>query len=114
LEIARGNRPETFNLRYRREECLILRRFRCEVGERIAGDGQVIEPLNIADVERLVPILRAEGIEAIAVSLLNSCANPAHEEQVAELLSKTLPDVYVTTGTDFHASGWNLKGRPRQ
>lgn len=99
LEIARGNRPETFNLRYRREESLIPRRFRYEVGERIAGDGQVIEPLNIADVERLIPILRAEGIEAIAVSLLNSYANPAHEEQVAELLSKMLHDVYVTTGT---------------
>lgn len=101
LEIARGNRPETFNLRYRRHECLVPRRYRYEVTERIAGSGRVIAPLDVDEVRRLVPALREAGIEAVAVSLLNAYANPAHEEEIARLLSEALPDVYVTTGTSL-------------
>lgn len=98
LEITRGNRPETFNLRYRRHECLIPRRFRFEVDERIGGDGAVIRPLETRDVEQLIPVLRDAGIEAVAVSLLNSYANSNHEEQICRMLSERLPGVYVTSG----------------
>lgn len=101
LEIARGNRPETFNLRYRRHDCLIPRRFRFEVTERIGGDGTVVKPLDVGDVERLIPVLRDAGIEAVAVSLLNSYANPVHEEQVTRILAEALPHVYVTSGTSL-------------
>ncbi|MDI6029399.1 hydantoinase/oxoprolinase family protein [Corticibacterium sp. UT-5YL-CI-8] len=101
LEIARGNRPETFNLRYRRQDCLIPRRYRYEVTERIGGDGTVIQSLDPAEVTQLASVLREAGIEAVAVSLLNAYANPAHEEQVATILSAALPGVYVTTGTSL-------------
>jgi N-methylhydantoinase A len=99
LEIARGNRPETFNLRYRRQESLVPRRLRFEVAERIEGKGEVVQPLDRKDVERLISILRDAGVEAIAVSLLNSYVNPVHEEEVARMLSEALPHVYVTSGT---------------
>jgi N-methylhydantoinase A len=99
LEIARGNRPETFNLRYRRHACLVPRRLRFEVAERIGGKGEIVETLNRGDVERLIPILSNSGVEAIAVSLLNSYVNPVHEEEVARMLSEALPDIYVTSGT---------------
>ncbi|MBR1172743.1 hydantoinase/oxoprolinase family protein [Bradyrhizobium sp. KB893862 SZCCT0404] len=99
LEIARGNRPETFDLRYRRQECLVPRRLRFEVEERIEGKGEVVQPLDHEDVKRLIPVLRDAGVEAIAVSLLNSYVNPVHEEEVARILSEALPGVYVTSGT---------------
>lgn len=99
LEIARGNRPETFNLRYRRDACLVPRRFRFEIRERTGGDGSVVTPLDEASVTALIPLLKKQGIEAIAVALLNSYANPAHEERVAEILRTALPQVYVTAST---------------
>lgn len=99
LEIARGNRPETFNLRYKRDPCLIPRQHRYEVQERMAGDGTVITPLQEDELAALAPRLRAAGIEAVAVSFLNAYANPAHEEAAARLLAAALPGVYVTHGT---------------
>ena len=77
LEIARGNRPETFNLRYRRNPPLVPRSLRFEVDERMDGQGQVLRPLDIASVEELVPLLRKAGVESVAVSFLNAYANSA-------------------------------------
>lgn len=99
LEIARGNRPETFNLRYRRDPCLIPRRHRYEVNERIAGDGSVIEPLREDEIEALVPVLRSAGIQAVAISFLNAYVNASHEEAAALRLAAAMPEVYVTYGT---------------
>lgn len=101
LEIARGNRPETFNLRYRRSEPLIQRSLRFEVTERIDGKGRIITPLDVESVKALVPTLRSAEIESVAISLLNSYANPEHEEQVRDILRELMPDVYITTGAEL-------------
>ena len=97
LEIARGNRPVPFDLSFRRDPPLVPRPLRFEVAERIAADGQVIAPLDVAALEALVPAL--EGVEAIAISFLNAYANPAHEDQAAAYLRAALPGAYVTTGS---------------
>lgn len=101
LEIARGNRPETFNLRYRRSPPLVARSLRFEVDERMDGQGQVLKPLDIAGLEALVPLLRDAKVESIAVSFLNSYANSAHEVRACEILRDLMPGVYVTAGTDL-------------
>lgn len=101
LEIARGNRPETFNLRYRRSEPLIPRSLRFEVAERMDGQGRVVQPLDVESVRALVPLLRESNIESVAISLLNSYANSSHEEQVRDILRELMPDVYVTIGTEL-------------
>ena len=46
LEIARGNRPDPFDLHYRRDEPLIPRELRFEVDERIGSKGEVVTPLD--------------------------------------------------------------------
>jgi N-methylhydantoinase A len=101
LEIARGNRPDPFDLYYRRDEPLIPRELRFEVGERIAPDGSVIEPLDEAALETLGAALAKERVEAVAVSFVNAYANPRHEERAAEILRGLLPEAYVTHGTDI-------------
>ncbi len=101
LEIARGNRPETFNLRYRRGEPLIPRSLRFEVIERMDGQGRVVTPLDAESVKALVPHLQNANVESVAISLLNSYANAAHEEQVRDILRELMPDVYVTIGTEL-------------
>ncbi len=101
LEIARGNRPDPFDLHYRRDEPLIPRELRYEVAGRIGPDGAERAPLDEAGIERLAGILAAENVEAVALSFMNSYANPAHEERAAALLAERLPDVYVTRGTEL-------------
>jgi N-methylhydantoinase A len=67
LEIARGNRPDPFDLYYQREEPLIPRDMRYEVTERIASTGEVIHALDEAELRSLVARLRNDGIEALAI-----------------------------------------------
>lgn len=101
LEIGRGNRPAPFDTKRRREPPLIPRALRFEVTERIGSDGAVIGALVEDEVATLVPVLKAAGVEAVAVTFLNAYANPAHEQRAAELLKAQLPGVYVTAATSL-------------
>lgn len=101
LEIARGNRPVPFQLNYRRDPPLIPRTLRFEVQERIDARGGIVTPLDEAGLVSLASGLRAEGVEAVAVSFLNAYANPAHEQRAAQLLAEQLPGIYVTCGTSL-------------
>jgi N-methylhydantoinase A len=101
LEIARGNRPDPFDLHYRRDEPLIPRALRFEVTERIGSDGDIVTPLDTAELATLAQTLKARGVEAVAVFFMNSYANPAHEEQAAAALRRMLPDVYITCSTEL-------------
>src|SRR3954471_16096558 len=86
LEIARGNRPDPFDLHYRRDEPLIPRALRFEVMERIGSQGEIITPLDTAALVPLAQKLKSLGIEAVAIFFMNSYANPAHEEAAAAAL----------------------------
>jgi len=99
LEIARGNRPDPFDLHYRRDEPLIPRTLRFEVTERIGSKGEVITPLDRDALAPFADNLRELGIEALAIFFMNSYANPVHEETAAKILRALLPSVYVTYST---------------
>src|SRR5262249_45427053 len=86
LEIARGNRPDPFDLHYRRDEPLIPRAMRFEVNERIGSKGEVVTPLDAKALKPLAEKLKGLGIEAVAIFFMNSYANPAHEEQAGAIL----------------------------
>lgn len=72
-----------------------------EVDERIGAGGVVLEPLDEASVARAVEALKGMQVEAVAVCLLHSFANPAHEIRVAEMLRAGLPGVAITISTDI-------------
>ncbi len=99
LEIARGNRPVPFQVGYRRDPPLVPRTLRFEVDERVDADGQVVQPLDVAQLDALAERLEREGVEAVAVAFLNAYANPAHEEAAAATLARRLPHVYVSAST---------------
>ena len=101
LEIARGNRPDPFDLHYQRDEPLIPRELRLEVAERMGSKGEVVTPLDMAALEKLAGEIKKLGVESVAVFFMNSYINPAHEEAAAEKLKEFLPDVYVTFSTDL-------------
>src|SRR5918999_5935283 len=67
LEIARGNRPDPFDLHYQRDEPLIPRELRLEVRERIGSKGEVAEPLDVAALEKLASKLKDLEVEAVAI-----------------------------------------------
>ncbi len=101
LEIARANRPDPFDLHYQRDEPLIPRELRFEVPERIDANGTVLVPLDQASLRALAEDLKRLKIEAVAVFFMNSYLDPAHEEQAAAILKRSLPGVYVTYSTEL-------------
>ena len=67
-----------------------------EVDERIGSDAAVIRPLDESEVRARLRALRGRGIEALAVSLINSFADPVHERRVGEIAAEELPGVPVS------------------
>ncbi|HEY2690390.1 MAG TPA: hydantoinase/oxoprolinase family protein [Streptosporangiaceae bacterium] len=95
LEIGRANRPDLYNLAYRKPAPFVPRHLRFEVGERMSYRGEVIEPVSDDDLAAVGDRLAEAGVQAVAVCLLHAWANPGHEEHVAAALSARLPGVPV-------------------
>ena len=96
LELRRIRIPNLYQPLYVKPEPLVPRDLRFEVDERMGPRGEVLRPLDGADLESVLAALREAEIEAVAVTLLHSYANPAHEIAVGESLRKSLPRVFVT------------------
>ena len=96
IEMAFENRFEQYDVNIDRPRPLVPRRWRLTVPERMNAAGDVLSPLAVGDVEALVPRLADDAIESVAVGFLHGYANPAHEEAVATVLGRELPDVAVT------------------
>jgi len=71
-----------------------------EVQERIASDGTVIRELDEDDVRAQLQKLAGRGVQALAVSLINSFADPAHERRIGEIAAEVLPGVAVSLSSD--------------
>ena len=97
LEIGKGRRlvGGLFDPEWQRPAPLVPRDRRLEVAERIAADGSVVRPLDGADFGTLAATLRDKGVEAVAVALLNSYIDGAHEKAVARELARRLPAVAI-------------------
>jgi N-methylhydantoinase A len=93
LEIARGNRPDFFNLHYRKPEPFVPRHLRREVAGRVNYRGEETRALDLSGLPAIVADFQAEGVQAVAVSLLHSYANPTHEEAVIARLRELWPGV---------------------
>lgn len=96
LEIGREKRYDGNDLQIRFPEPLVPRPLRLEVVERIHTSGKILLALEEATVENAVRSLLEQGVESIAVCLLNSFANPAHELRVREIARRVAPDVPIT------------------
>ena len=93
LEIGRGNRPDFFNLEYKKPKPFVPRYLRRELPGRISYRGQETRPLDLSALPAILEDFKREGVEAIAVSLINSYANPAHEEAVMARIKGLWPEV---------------------
>ncbi len=95
LEIARGNRPDFFNLHYQKPEPFVPRYLRREVPGRMTYRGEERAPLDLSGLPAIVEDFQREGVEAVAVCFLHSYANPSHEKAAVDELRRLWPDVSV-------------------
>lgn len=105
LEIRRAwrhDRADLYDLFFTNPAPLVPRYLRREVDERILTDGSVETRVDPADVDGSIDLLREEGVDAVAVCLINSHLNDAHERAVVERLREKLGDVFVTASVDVN------------
>ena len=100
LEIGREIRYAPYDIFAEFPEPLIPRRFRVEVDERVRSDGSVLKALDPEDARTVVRTLLDMGVESIAVCLLNSFENPAHEQMILEIIEKEAPG--ISTSISYH------------
>jgi N-methylhydantoinase A len=95
LEIGRGNRPDFFNLEYRKPTPFIPRHLRREIPERINYKGLETKALDLSGLPAILDDFRAEGVEAVAICFINSYASPVHEVAALEQVKRLWPEVSV-------------------
>jgi len=95
IEIARGNRPDFFNLAYRKPVPFVPRYLRSELPGRMTYLAQEREPLDLGGLPAILEHFRREKVEAIAVCLLHSYANPEHELRVVAAIRTSWPEIPV-------------------
>src|SRR5215813_4783124 len=95
LELRRSSRPDLYDLFQDAPATLIPRRRRHEISERIGADGRIVVPLAEEELPGLIAQLAADGVEAIAVSLLFSFLNPEHEAHLGRRLRQAFPHLPV-------------------
>jgi N-methylhydantoinase A len=95
LEVARQNRPQLYRLCTPKPAPLVAAERRFGARERVGAEG-AIEPLAGDEAERLAGLVRESGAEAVAICLLFSYLDPAHERELAERLRERVPGLHVS------------------
>jgi N-methylhydantoinase A len=95
LEIGRQDRPHLYRLCAPKPTPLVPAELRFEAAERVGPEG-VVEPLGEDEPARLAAAIEASGAESVAICLLFSYLDPAHEQRIAAELRERLPDVHVS------------------
>jgi N-methylhydantoinase A len=93
IEIRNLRMPRLYDIAWQKPPPLVERYLRVVVDERVTIHGEIERPLDPADAARAVDTLLAEGVEAIAVCLLNSFTNPSHELMLKEIIAHRAPDL---------------------
>lgn len=95
LEIARGNRPDFFNLHYKKPAPFVPRHLRAELPGRVDYKGAEMVKLDLTGLPDILAHFRAEGVQAVAICFIHSYANTAHEAATVEAVRKAWPEVSV-------------------
>jgi N-methylhydantoinase A len=100
IEIRRGRRETGFNFMVEFPTMLSTRHLRVGVKERMNFKGEVLTPLNEADVLKAVAKFKKYGVESVAVTFLHSHVNPAHEKKAGEIVAREMPGIPISLSSD--------------
>jgi N-methylhydantoinase A len=103
LELARQRRPHYFNLDVPKPAPSAPRDHRIEIDERVDASGRVLASLHEDEVTRAVELLRAQGVEALAICFMHAYANPEHERRARAAAAEAAPQMYVCASHDVLA-----------
>jgi N-methylhydantoinase A len=101
LAIGRQNRPDIYALVPQKPPPLVPTAWRFEVEERVTASGEALRPLNLADLPAIWQQLQAAQIESVAVCLLFSFLQPAHEQQIRDFLQVQPGDLHISLSADI-------------
>ncbi len=100
IEMRTESRFEQYDLNLNLPDPLLPRQMRFTVPGRVDAKGAVLVDLDRADVEAVVDKIAEAGFESVAVGLIHSYLNPAHEELVRDVLAEKLPAVSVSISSE--------------
>jgi N-methylhydantoinase A len=100
-EIGRVNRPDSYNLFFKKHVPLVERALRFEVNERIVADGSIRTPMSDDEIAALGKRLEQLGIDAVAIMFLHSYRNPQHEARAKEILLRNHPGMFVSASHEL-------------
>ncbi len=96
IEMRSENRFEQYDLNLNLPKPMVPRQDRFTLNERIGASGEVLLPLEQDDVDAMVQTILAGDFEAVAIGLMHSYANDAHERQMADALRTAAPDLSIS------------------
>jgi N-methylhydantoinase A len=100
-EIGRINRPDAYNLFFRKHVPLVERALRFEATERVRADGAVLTPLDATELEGIAATLERERIEALAILFLHGYRNPVHELAAKRFFEARFPAMFVSASHEL-------------
>ena len=101
IEIARGDRPDFFNLRYQKPKPFVSRYLRAEVPGRIDFLGKELTSLDITNLDSILENFKKHQVKSIAVCLIHAYANSSHEEKVVHHIKNYWPEIDVVASHEI-------------
>lgn len=99
IELRRQDRPNLYDLAVELSEPLVATDARFGVHERVDAGGATVTPLR--DLEHVLDLVAASGVQSIAVALLHSYANASHEQAIRRRVAERFPHMYVTISSEI-------------
>ena len=100
LALGNESRYDQYDLNIVLPQPLVPRHLRLTVPERLDNEGHVLLPLDETSVWALLPILRREAVESVAVGFLHGFVNPRHERRVRDILNEAMPELGVSLSSE--------------
>ena len=100
IEMRTESRFEQYDLNLTLPEPLLARQMRYTVTGRVDAKGNILIPLDRAEVEAVVATIKTAGYESVAVGLLHSYLNDAHEKMVRDVLAEMMPEAMVSISSE--------------
>ncbi|MFT5449275.1 MAG: N-methylhydantoinase A [Gammaproteobacteria bacterium] len=94
-EIGRVNRPDAYNLFFKRHEPLIERALRFEIDGRLNATGEVLVELDEEQIRIIARELGDMGVQAVAIAFMHSYRNAAHEARARDIVAEECPQIFV-------------------
>jgi N-methylhydantoinase A len=101
--IQRGDRRNHYDISWIKAKPFVQRRYCYELNERLSAKGDVVVPLDEAEVRELARTIKMESIEAVAICFVFSYMNPDHEIRAREIIGEEIPGIPISISYDVLA-----------